>query len=128
MIDDAKHPREFLKNDNTRFNENEVTLVKTYSDGLNALLDQGPWDILLLDWHLNEFSRNRNGLRILQTLQMRSQRLSETNPNIKVDKIIVITSDNEIRQEMLQICKRMKEQGLIKSFEAQHDGKITNRS
>lgn len=66
MIDDEKSPSTFKKNDKEFFANEEVVVAKNYADGMTELQDNGPWDILLLDWNLKEFTPKRNGLLILQ--------------------------------------------------------------
>lgn len=112
MIDDEKCPTSFRKNKDTPFTLEEVTLARNYSDGLTQLLENGPWDVLLLDWNLNEFSRARNGLHILKNLQRKSQ-------TKLVSRVIIITTDEAIRSEMREICKAMVSQGKLDCFEAQ---------
>lgn len=122
MIDDAKNPREFFKDANkTRFTTEEVTLVKTYSEGMEHLLEKGPWDILLLDWNLNEFSRNRNGLTILDHYK---RYVGTSRCLNKVKKIIIITADDKIREEMKTICKDLIKKEQLEEVEAQYNGKV----
>ena len=122
MIDDAKNPREFFKDSNkTRFTTEEVTLVKTYSEGMDHLLDQGPWDVLLLDWNLGEDDRMKNGLTILSRYE---HYLNTGRCQHKVKKIILITADENTREEMKMICQEMIKSGQLNEFEAQYHAKI----
>lgn len=115
MIDDIKCPTSFYKDrpNNIRFEEEEVVLAKNYSDGMTEL-EKGPWDILLIDWNLNEFTVTRNGLKILNSLSQ-----TDHTSNVKVDKVIIITGDSEIRKQMMEVCQSMKDKGTIKEFEYQ---------
>lgn len=110
MIDDEKSPSTFKKNDKEFFANEEVVVAKNYADGMTELQDNGPWDILLLDWNLKEFTPKRNGLLILSHIH---------RYKIKIGKIIIITSDEAKAKEMATKCAELKEAKTIEAFSVQ---------
>lgn len=110
MIDDAKSPVIFRNSKGERFKPHEVVLVKNYSDGMTALFEQGPWDVLLMDYNLNEFSPSRNGDAIIR-------RLIRVKPLVK--HIILITADKDKAKEMTQTCEKLKAAQVIEDFSVQ---------
>lgn len=45
-------------------------VARTFEEGMTALLNEGPWDILYIDYNLeDDFVPKRNGLTILQLLK-----------------------------------------------------------
>ena len=117
MIDDTKDPCDFSKEDGVKFTKEEVVLEKTFTGGRNQLQNNSPWDILLIDWQLGDENPNWDGILLLEHLLISAS----FDEKVRVDKIIIITRDNDARKRMSELCTMMIGEGTLKSFEVQNE-------
>jgi response regulator of citrate/malate metabolism len=74
--------------------------AKNIHEGAKALSEEGPWDILYLDYYLNDFSPRRNGDKILHWLDHNRQYMPKV--------IVPNSSDEERNKELLGIIKELE--------------------
>lgn len=74
-------------------------VARTFDDGINALSNEGPWDLLLLDHDYGDTDPAKNGEGIMKFL--------EVNPEFKPSEIQFVTANPVGRQRMLVIKQRI---------------------
>jgi hypothetical protein len=123
MIDDTKNPCDFSKEDGIKFTREEITLEKTYFGGRNQLYNNGPWDILLLDWDLGESRTGLNGLTLLEGFAF----LVGLDTSVGVKRIIIISRDIEACRHISDLCELLMAEGNLNHFEVQAEyGRVIN--
>lgn len=74
-------------------------IARTYDDGIQALTNEGPWDILYLDHDLGEEDPKKTGYGIINFL--------EANPDKLPGKIELVTSNPVGRKQMQTVIERL---------------------
>lgn len=74
-------------------------VARTFDEGIYALLNEGPWDILYLDHDLGDPDPSKTGYDIINFL--------EANPTLLPDKIVLVTSNPVGRKKMQSVIDRM---------------------
>ena len=99
--------------DDVREVEGADFTARTFDEGMNQLINKGPWGMLLIDHDLGDFDdtgRERTGYDILCFL--------EQNPQYVPHKIVVV-SDNPVgREKMNQVIRNI--QKLMREMEKTH--------
>lgn len=74
-------------------------VARTYDEGINALQNLGPFDVLFLDHDLGEADPAATGYGIMNFL--------EANPELLPKKIVLVTSNPVGRQNMQVVIDRL---------------------
>jgi hypothetical protein len=77
-------------------------VARSYKDGIDALTNEGPWDLLLLDHDLgsyDEWGREKTGYDIICFL--------EANPGLKPKSIRIVSSNPVGRQRMQVVIDKL---------------------
>lgn len=74
-------------------------IARTYDEGIEALQNEGPWDILYLDHDLADPDPHKTGCGIMNFL--------EANPELKPVKINLVTSNPVGRRQMQVIIDKL---------------------
>jgi len=74
-------------------------VARTFDDGVYALLNEGPWEILYLDHDLGDPVPYKTGYDIINFL--------EANPVLLPKKIILVTDNPVGRQKMQKVINRL---------------------
>jgi CheY-like chemotaxis protein len=75
-------------------------VARTFSDGIAALRDEGPWDLLLLDHDFGDPDPAKTGYGIMRWL--------EENPQFLPTKIVFVTANPVGRDNMRAVLKRIE--------------------
>lgn len=73
--------------------------ARTYDDGIKALTEEGPWNVLYLDHDLGETDPAKTGEGIMRFL--------EENPQYLPEDIVMISSNPVGRQRMRVIIDKL---------------------
>lgn len=74
-------------------------IARTFDEGLSALRNEGPWDLLLLDHDLGDPNPKKTGYDILNWL--------EENPGYIPHNIRLVTQNPVGRQKMQPLVERL---------------------
>lgn len=74
-------------------------IARTFDDGIEALKNEGPWNILYLDHDLGDEDPHKTGYGIMEYL--------EANPDKLPGKIELVTSNPVGRQKMKVVIERL---------------------
>jgi len=113
LIDDLRVPSQIVKTFNSAngkavamYSDDEVTIARTYTDGIRQLTDNGPWETLLLD---NDLGSNKQGKDVLAYLEEFTNLLPQT--------IILVTANTAAGTLMYEGLRRLHERDLIKHYD-----------
>lgn len=73
--------------------------ARTFEDGIRALTDMGPWQMLYLDHDLGDPDPSKTGYDIINFL--------EANPELLPDRIVLVTSNPVGRKKMQSVIDKM---------------------
>jgi hypothetical protein len=78
-------------------------VARTFDEGVQALQNEGPWDILLLDHDYGDPDPDKNGEGIMKFI--------EANPTLKPRCIRLVTANPVGRQRMAVIIRKLYPEG-----------------
>lgn len=74
-------------------------VARTFDDGINALENEGPWDVLYLDHDFGDPDPKKTGYGVICWL--------EENPSKLPAKIVLVTANPVGRQQMATVIERL---------------------
>lgn len=74
-------------------------IARTFDDGIKALTNEGPWDLLYLDHDLGDPAPNKTGYDIMNFL--------EVNPGLIPGSIVCVSSNPVGRQKIGVVIEKL---------------------
>lgn len=98
LLKRTKHKRRTLLIDDMRNIKADV-IARTYDQGLLAIMNNPPFEVLYLDHDLGDPAPNKTGYDILNFI--------EVNPHLKPKKIVLVTSNPVGLQKMRVVIDKL---------------------